>query len=267
MHPRLTALASLLGALILAQPVWAEPTAEQCVAVYNDGLEKKNSGQLIDARSRFAECTDPACPGPVREECDKLVRNLDTRIPSVVLAAHRKDGAELTDVRVTVNGRTLVESLDGRAHKLDPGAYTFVFEADGLPSVEVQKVLAEGERLKRIEAEFVDPDADAGAATGSDAPIPTLTYVLGGVGVAGLIGFTAFGLSGLSQESDLKRCEPDCPQDETDKLKRTYLFADISLAVGIVGLGGATYFYVSSRYDAPGRAPLDGRVFGVGGHF
>jgi hypothetical protein len=167
---------------------------------------------------------------------------------------------------VLVDGRPLTERLDGRAHRLDPGPHTFQFEAPGMPPENVRVVLAEGELLRRVEAVL-----DSGEAPGGDAPIPTLTWVLGGVGVAGLIGFTAFALSGLSQESDLEACEPNCSTSDTDDLKQTYLFADISLAIGIVGLGGATYFYLTSRSEREPAAPADSAarrtLVGVGGVF
>jgi hypothetical protein len=242
----------------------AESSEAACVATYEDALAEKKRGALTAAHKRFAECTQPSCPGPVREECGGQVRRLAAIIPTIVPRARTTGGEELTDVRVLVDERVLTEELDGRAHPLDPGAHTFKFEAEGFPTKEMRAVLAEGDRLRKIEAVF-----DSGEPS-EPPPIPTLVYVLGGIGIAGLAGFTYFGLSGLSQESDLedRNCEPGCPQSDTDDLKRTYLFADISLAIGIAGLGGAAYFYISSRSEGSDRAPtLDGRMFGIGGAF
>lgn len=257
--------AALLGALLVCftpeARAQAEDAAGQCVAKYEDALAQKKEGKLTAAHARFAECTEPACPGPVREECASQIKRLDALIPSVVPRARTRSGEELVDVRVSVGGRTLSEKLDGRAHRLDPGPWDFRFESAEFGSKNLRVVLAEGERLRKIEAVFDDPEASA--------EIPTLVYVLGGVGVAGLIGFTYFGLSGLSQESDLETCEPNCSKADTDDLKQTYLFADISLAIGIAGLGGATYFYLQSRSEPTrdGAPTLDGKLFGVGGVF
>jgi hypothetical protein len=243
----------------------AEPTEAGCVETYEDALAHKKRGALTAAHKRFAECTQPACPAPVREECTGQVRKLAALIPTIVPSARTTGGEELVEVRVQVDGKVLTEKLDGRAHQLDPGPHTFRFETGGFPAQELRAVLAEGERLRKVEAVFDSGEKPA------EQPIPTLVYVLGGIGIAGLAGFTYFGLSGLSQESDLdsQGCEPNCSQGDTDDLKRTYLFADISLAIGIAGLGGATYLYVSSRGDGKSeKSPtLDGRVFGIGGVF
>ena len=251
-----------LACLMLAQPVLAQEL--DCVAIYEDALEKKKSGALTQAHTRFAECTKPSCPGPVREECAGQARRLAQVIPTVVPAAKTSSGRELVEVRVLADGKLLTERLSGRGHRLDPGPHTFRFEAAELPPVEVSVVLAEGERLRRIEAVF-----DAGTTAAGAQPIPLATWILGGVGVAGLIGFTYFGLSGLSQESDLEsqNCEPRCSTDATDDIERTYLFADISLAIGVAALGGATYVYFSSR-QAGGEPGAEARTLvGVGGRF
>jgi hypothetical protein len=265
------ALLGVVAALLVTSSASAEPEVEElssdCVATYEDALAQKKKGALVAAHERFAECTQPSCPGPVREECAVQIRKLSTLIPTVVPRATGSDGKELVEVRVMVDGRPLTERLDGRAHRLDPGPHTFQFQAPDLPPTSVRVVLAEGELLRRVEAVI---DTGENASSG-DAPIPTLTWVLGGVGVAGLIGFTAFALSGLSKESDLEACEPNCSTSETDDLKQTYLFADISLAIGILGLGGATYFYVTSRSDPAPTAPADASarttIVGVGGAF
>ncbi len=257
----LPAVAVMLGLLLRSLPVPAqapERDADACVATYDDALEKKKRGALRDAHKGFAECTNPSCPGPVREECAEQVQRLAGRIPTVVPAARSRQGDELEDVRVLVDGELLSERIDGRAHRLDPGPHTFRFEPKGAPPKELKVVLAEGERLRRVEVVL------GGGSAAADKPIPIPVYVLGGVGVVGLIGFGFFGLSGLAQESDLEeaKCEPNCDQDKTDDLKQTYLFADISLAIGVAALGGATFLYFKSQED-----PTEGALVGVQGRF
>jgi hypothetical protein len=249
---------SLALAVVAARPPAHAAASEQaahCVATYDDALALKKQGELLAARSRFTQCTLPSCPGPVRDECAEQVRGLGTMIPSVVPAARTRDGRELVDVQVQVDGQLLTERIDGRAHRLDPGPHEFRFAAAGETPRVVSVVLAEGERLRRVEAIF-----DTGTAR-EPAPIPTLAWVLGGVGVAGLLGFAYFGLSGLSEESALQECEPGCSAERTDDLKRTYLFADISLAIGVAALGGATYVYLTRSSSS------DHALVGIGGRF
>lgn len=256
------AAALLVAGAIAAQPTPAAADAGDCIEIHEQALALKKRGKLTQAHARFARCTEPRCPGPVREECTAQARRLASIIPSVIPRARTRAGAELADVRVRVDDRLLTERLDGRAHRLDPGPHTFRFETAGAPPVELSVVLAEGERLRRVEAIFTPAEPD-----GQPAPIPTAVYVLGGVGLAGLVGFTVFGLSGLSEESDLETCEPGCPTERTDDLKRTYLIADISLAIGVVALGGATYLYLGSRGGSPQAPAHGGASLGIGGVF
>ena len=65
----------------------------------------------------------------------------------------------------------------------------------------------------------------------------------------GLGGFAYFGYRGLSTKSDLddQKCKPACPQERVDEGNRQFLIADISLGVGVVALGAATYLWLSHR--------------------
>ena len=231
-------------------PAAGAEAAGDCVTIYDSAVAKKRQGKLLAARSQFAECTLPGCPAPVRQECTAQAQRLDRRIPSIVPTAVDSDGRELSDVSVHVKGRRLARRLDGRAHRLDPGPQTLQFRAPGRAAVKVRVVLAEGAKLRRVQAIFPVTDEEGDQRS---APIPTATYVLAGVAAVGLAGFAVFGLSGLSQESRLEECEPTCPEGDSDKLKRTYLFADISLVIGLASLGGATYFYVDSRGAEPAK--------------
>lgn len=78
-----------------------------------------------------------------------------------------------------------------------------------------------------------------------------MTYVLGGVGMLGLAGFGFFGLTGLSEESDLDQCKPSCASNDVDAVRTRYLAADISLAVGVLAVGGASYFYFARSSGSP----------------
>jgi hypothetical protein len=90
-------------------------------------------------------------------------------------------------------------------------------------------------------------------------------YIAGGVGALGLVGFVAFGVMGKSQENDLRDrgCAPNCPKEDVDSAKTKYLLADISLGVGIVGIGaGVTLFILSMpKSDKPSDEAVLGPHF------
>ncbi|MGZ3478173.1 MAG: hypothetical protein ACXVCJ_26990, partial [Polyangiales bacterium] len=130
-----------------------------------------------------------------------------------------------------------------------------------LGSGEVLAHHAGGCELEQAGAELAEHPADAEQ------------LVFGGIGVVGLVGFVGFGLSAKSQASDLRSsCAPACAQSDVDGVKRKALFADVSLGIGLVAIGAATYFFIASSSDKDatkvGFAPLpSGGAFSVAGHF
>src|SRR5687767_5133942 len=119
--------AFLIGISAATPLAHADPASSvaSCVETHETGLDAQRAGKLTAAYTKFAECTAPICPGPVREECAAKVKELDERIPTVVPAAKIQGGAEALDVRVEVDSRPLTSTLDGRAHRMDPGPHTF----------------------------------------------------------------------------------------------------------------------------------------------
>jgi hypothetical protein len=80
-----------------------------------------------------------------------------------------------------------------------------------------------------------------------DMSIPTLSWILGGVGVVAAGAFAYFAVSGRSQETDLANtCSPRCPSDDVTGLRHSYLAADISWGVGVVSLGAAVLLALRS---------------------
>ncbi|MGC4093800.1 MAG: hypothetical protein QM756_39035 [Polyangiaceae bacterium] len=102
------------------------------------------------------------------------------------------------------------------------------------------------------------PAAPAPASSGSNK---TLAYVLGGVGVAGLVVGTAFGLAAKSQASAAQDDPTLCPaklcspqgRKEIDAAERKATIATVGFGVGIVGIGAGVYFLLSGnkQQEAP----------------
>ncbi|MCS6899380.1 MAG: hypothetical protein RMJ98_06815 [Myxococcales bacterium] len=59
----------------------------------------------------------------------------------------------------------------------------------------------------------------------------------------GLGAFAYLGITGKSEEEGFKRCKPFCDPVEVDAVSRRYLFANVSLGVGVVVLGAAVYLW------------------------
>ena len=123
-----------------------------------------------------------------------------------------------------------------------------------------------------------EPAAEVRADTNEgEFPLRTLAYVAGGVGVIGVASFAIFGSMSNSKYSELRdACENDLclpeRRDDVDDGKRFQTFANIGLAVGVIGVGaGVTLFFLSApsssssaRADpavivGPGSVALKGR--------
>jgi hypothetical protein len=254
------ALPLTLGLALATTPARADEGKQECVAAHADSQRLRSEAKLTEAREKLIACTRPECPGAVRSDCAKWLGEVQDELPSVVVVATDANGGDVADVKIIVDGKVVASELNGQPVLLDPGARTLRFEREGSSPVERKLVIRVGERNRRVEVQFVpqlagatgpgvtpgapsdEPTHDSGTS-GGGGKIPTMTWVLGGVGVLGLASFTYFSLDGLGKESDLKDCKPNCSHDDVQSTKTSYLIGDISLGVGVVALAGAAYFY------------------------
>jgi hypothetical protein len=268
-----SAVAALLALSSTVRPALADTKAE-CAKAYEASQEQRSSGKLRAARESLVTCSQSACPSFIKKDCSKWLADVEGAIPTVVFSARAGD-EDLSDVKVLLGDQTLAETLDGKAVPMDPGTHTFVFESAKHGSKELKFVVKEGKKAQIIELSFEaskktgggggDADPGGGDTGGGDTggtKISTedaqgskaLAFVLMGVGVVGVGGFAYFGLTGKSDENKLACAEfKTCSDEDLDPVKKKYLYADISLGVGLVSLGVGTYLLLSSggKREAP----------------
>jgi hypothetical protein len=135
---------------------------------------------------------------------------------------------------------------------MDLGKHAVKFEYQG-QTKEEDVIIGAGQKNRNVTVTFGGAAATAGP-TGPTGPTPAEggggslvpAIIVGGVGVLALGSFAIFGLGGKSDVSDLeKNCKPHCAQSDVDSAKTKLLIADISLGVGIVALGVATYLVIT----------------------
>lgn len=268
-----------LGAILVAlDPVTHAQPADPCLVAPVDGQKLRRAEKLTDALTQFATCARQTCPAEIVQRCSQWSEEVQAAIPSVVLAARDAQGHDLADVVVSVDGGAAAP-MGTRAIDLDPGDHRFVFQHGGSPDVEQRVILREGEKNREVVATFGPPTAPAvqsesvtpapvESSSGENRPVPTLTWVLGGLGVAALASFGTFGALGVSQRSG-DGCASggsDCTQSEKSSVDTKFLIADVSLGVGVVALGVATWLYLSRpRAAPPSSAYVDVRSTPGGG--
>ena len=142
----------------MAPAAFADDAA--CIAASEQALTLRTQGKLHDALKQLAVCSDQACPDEVKTECTRRIDAVDAAMPTLVLVAKDGAGNDLSAVKVTMDGVSLMESLDGRPLSLDPGEHAFRFETAGQPPVEKKLVLREGDK-ERHETVVLGPPRSA----------------------------------------------------------------------------------------------------------
>jgi len=238
---------------------------ESCATAADQAQQSRDEGKYRRAREAMLTCARIA--------------------PTIVLAA--KEGTkDLSDVKVYVDGMLVTDKLDGKPMQMDLGKHKFRFDYAG-QSKEEDVIIGAGQKNRNVAAVF-----EAAGAAPVIVPPPVKepagslvpTFIVGGIGVVALGSFAFFGLSGKSEVADLQGCKGHCAQDDVDKARTKLVIADISLGVGIVAIGVATYMFVTRpkvegdvkaahAHASPGKLGFDlgavsgGAVGSVGGRF
>jgi len=234
---------------------------EACVSAYDQAQVDRRAGKLVSAKERLLTCSQAACPAAARRDCARWLDEVETSIPTVVVEATSGSGAELTEVRVLIDGRLLAPRLEGKALAVDPGTHTFGFETAGVAGVTQTVTIREGEKNRKIQVRLGAPATPEPAPepVGS-RPIPVLAFVLGGVGLVGLGSFAFFGIRAKNDEAELRDsgCQPRCDVDEVDAVFEKQVIADVSLGIGLAALAAATIVFLT-RPTVGGRSAATAR--------
>jgi hypothetical protein len=266
-----SALSMALAAVLVSQGASAadSTTKAECSAAYEKAQEQRSDGHLKAAKATLSVCARDACPSFVRSECSAWLGEIAHDLPSIVVDAKDSTGNAPADVVVTIDGTPYAPGLDGKPIELDPGEHTLRFELEGATPIEKREFLEKGSGAKKLRLTFestalapveAPPTEDAAPEPASKTNLRPYAYIAGGVGAAGLIGFAVFGAMGKGKQSDLEStCSPNCTQDEIDSVKSKFLIADISLGVGIVGLGTGVALFLLSQ-PSKSEPPQDAKA-------
>lgn len=216
----LAALAAVVGS---PAPVFAQD-ADACISASEQSLTARKAGKLIDARKALATCAATVCPDPIRSSCQQRMSEVTQALPSIVFDVKDPSGGDLSAASLDIDKLRYADHLDGRAIVLDPGDHEFTFTATGQAPLVRHYVLREGEH-DRHEAILIGTPLAAPTAGPALARAPALGpaevlpenagraqrisgLVLGGVGSAGLIVGSIFGLVASSKWNS---SQSECP--------------------------------------------------------
>ncbi|GAC1585576.1 MAG: hypothetical protein NVS3B20_15080 [Polyangiales bacterium] len=263
----LVAAVGLVSSMSASRAGHAQTGEKQaCVAASEAAQDLRARGKLRQARQQLLVCSRDACPAVVRKDCGQWLAAVQESLPSMVVGANDSEGRELEIASVEVDGSVLDVAV-GTANNVDPGVHSIHVKAVDGRSAEQKVTIREGEKNRAVIVTFPKPQAaatttvaetsfrtavPAGDTDGLPRHVGVGTYVFAGVGLLSLGSFAYFGLTGRGDAASLRsECAPHCAQSDVNKTRTKLLVADVSLGVGLVSLGLATYFYLSSASQPP----------------
>ncbi len=231
----------------------AQPTGPACVAAFEKGQGDRREGRLAEALREFETCGNASCPDLTKGDCVKWLAEVDAMMPTLSIVVVDEKGTDLSGAQVFVDNVLVKDGLDGKSIPVDPGKHGLRVAVLGKPESIVEIVVREGEKARRVEFRMGGSVGSSGG--GSISPV---TWVLGGVGAASLIGFGVLGGVGLAEKGDAT-CAPNCTDAEVDSIRTKFIAADVLLAVGLTSIAagvvvGIVSFTSSSSKD---RARLE----------
>ncbi|MDP9149670.1 MAG: hypothetical protein M3O36_06990 [Myxococcota bacterium] len=274
------------AAVFVATAASADPPKEtkaRCIDANTQSQSLRRSGNFSGARAELTVCVDARCPKMVRNDCIQRLDELERAQPTVVFDAKDPSGADLSAVKVTVDGHPFTEKLDGTALPMDPGEHSFTFEVPGQPPVSRRLVVEEGEKGRREHVVIgvptpavtpgtprpLEPPAPEPASGGSNIGRP-IGLIAGGLGIAGI---AAGGIFGLMTNSAISQQKQECSPDGCTPAGHAQALSDHDLAVkyglysnvgfiagGVLLAGGAALFFLSRPADAGSASPSAGLV-------
>lgn len=265
---RVWALILCVGTLLFAESARADDAHKsECASAYEKSQEFRTQNKLQKARELLEVCAEASCPTFVQTDCAQWLEEVQKDQPTIIVTAKDKDGADVTAVKVSIDGEVVATELDGKAIVIDPGKHKLRFELEGVAPVDMPFIAKQGEKDRSVKVSFrpkgaegdneappaspykdeVTPGADE--KTSGPGPLRLYAYIAGGVGAVGLISFTAMGLMASGAQTDLENsgCKPNCSQSEVDSIRTKYLIANISLGVGIAGIGTGVALFILSQ--------------------
>lgn len=220
---------------------------------------EENLGRLVAALGGYELALSDAekVGTDFKGEVEEKVTKLRARIPKLVI--ERGDGASAAAIEL--DGVAVGESSVGVEVPLDPGPHAVTAKAPNRRPFESTVTLTEQETT-RLEIKLEEIPQELLATPGGAAPAPekppskVVPFVIGGVGIAALVGSgVLFGLrqSTLSELEDA--CNGSaCPKDKEsryDDLKFYHYGSFVTLGVGVaaVGTAGALLFFQRKKQE------------------
>src|SRR5450432_1405664 len=224
--------------------------------VFNIADCEEKLGRLATSWTLFQEVVQRLPPADNRRAiAEQRAGKLEPRVPKLSIQLAHSDRS---DVTVRRDGVSLGAASLDTALPVDPGDHVVVVEAPGTRPAEFHTHIVEGQNAVLAVAigealPATDQPGTGPNTTPSTEPARshTAAYVVGGVGVAGLITGAIAGVLVLNKKSTVnsecmgKQCS-QAGVDAANAGKTLGVVTTVGLVTGVIGLGAATYLFVSA---------------------
>jgi hypothetical protein len=259
--------ALVLAFLFASAPALAADR-KACIAAADEGQKLRDDSKLTDAREKFLVCADKGCPSAVSKQCLEWVSEIDHDMPTIAFRAKDGAGKELFDVQVFVDDKSLAESIPPKAFSVDPGTHRVRFVRRDGTTVEDTVLVRTAEKDRIIELTFKPPVGTPPPvapvpppSSGGGFRFPWPAWVGVGLMVVGGVGTAAFAVAANGEESDLRAtCAPGCDPSLQSSIDTKLVLANVSLGIGIAGLGLAVVATIVANVGHKEPAPATGLV-------
>lgn len=227
-------------------------------------------GRLLDALTLYKEVLADATAGAadpklaqVKTTTEEAIAALEKKVPTVTVTSK---GAKPANAEITLDGKKLA-ALD-KAERVEPGVHVVEAKAEGKEPFSAKVDAPEGTQ-RTVEIRWKDskkegPVEPEEPETPPPPPPPPpssskLPYIVGGLGAASLITSGVFFLVRSGAQSELEdKCQgtlcPESARSAGDRGKMATTVSNVTLIVGIVGVGAGITLYAIDRKKSPAAA-------------
>ena len=225
------------------------------------------------ARPLLRACASAECPALIQKDCSRWLDEVDAATPTLVLELR---GSEVLDAGLVMDGRALRHALDGAGIAVDPGRHHFVIQVKGRPDLEVDIVVFEGEKLRRVRFDVPAPpipvasgpqagqgkppsrDADrVGPPAPKPSPAPRAPFwfatsaAIAGLAAGGILVYVGNVQRGYL--ADECRSVNGCTEGDKAALHTRLIAADVVLGAALLAGAAAALIYLLDHRAAPAR--------------
>lgn len=257
----------LLASLVVSVPSFAhaDNTAE-CISTNENSQKLRREKKLREALVELKICSQPTCPSAVQRDCTQWLREVEAALPTVSFSAKDGAGNDLTDVRVDVDGKLVLQQLDGSSVAVNPGKHTFTFTHEGDAELTQEVLVSEGDKARKFEVRF-----KGNARVESAAQHSAIPFVLGGIGVASVITGAVLFVVGKNRFPDecrgelakdaatgLEQCGTgEIPNRANSAVTQSSIGTGLLVGGSVALAGGITWFLVETFATSSAEKPTD----------